>query len=107
LPKVLDEILTNGGAYVIKDFQIGQRQEDVSHARIEVRAPSADALRETYDRLEPTMRPTTGSNQPSKSLKGLLRCDRSTFAPANIAGYAQVLEREIKAFFKLLDGGES
>jgi lysine-ketoglutarate reductase/saccharopine dehydrogenase-like protein (TIGR00300 family) len=51
LPKVLDEILTNGGAYVIKDFQIGQRQDDVSHARIEVRAPSADALRKVLDAI--------------------------------------------------------
>ena len=41
LPKILDEILTRGGTYVIKDIQIGQRQADPSHARIEVRAPAA------------------------------------------------------------------
>src|SRR6516225_1735769 len=46
LPKVLDEILTLGGSYVIKDIQVGQRQEDPSHARIEVRAPSAAVLQE-------------------------------------------------------------
>ena len=38
LPKILDEILTLGGSYVIKDIRIGQRQNDPSHARIEVRA---------------------------------------------------------------------
>src|SRR3954468_21881082 len=42
LPKVLDEILTGGGSYVIKDVQIGQRQSDPSRARIEVRAASAE-----------------------------------------------------------------
>src|SRR5260370_28326060 len=46
LPKVLDEILTHGGSYVIKDIQIGQRQNDPSHARVEVRAPSAAVLQE-------------------------------------------------------------
>src|SRR3954452_14922678 len=51
LPKVLDEILTGGGSYVIKDFKIGQRQNDASYARIEVRAASADALRELLDRI--------------------------------------------------------
>jgi lysine-ketoglutarate reductase/saccharopine dehydrogenase-like protein (TIGR00300 family) len=51
LPKVLDEILTRGGSYIIKDIQIGQRQEDPSHARIEVRAPTATALGEILDAI--------------------------------------------------------
>jgi lysine-ketoglutarate reductase/saccharopine dehydrogenase-like protein (TIGR00300 family) len=51
LPKVLDEILTHGASYVIKDIRIGQRQDDTSHARIEVRAPSAEALREVLDAI--------------------------------------------------------
>jgi lysine-ketoglutarate reductase/saccharopine dehydrogenase-like protein (TIGR00300 family) len=51
LPKVLDEILTGGGSYVIKDVKIGQRQNDPSYARIEVRAASADALRDLLDRI--------------------------------------------------------
>jgi lysine-ketoglutarate reductase/saccharopine dehydrogenase-like protein (TIGR00300 family) len=46
LPKVLDEILTHGGSYVLKEIRVGQRQTDPSHARIEVRAPTADALQE-------------------------------------------------------------
>ncbi len=41
LPKVLDEILTRGGSYVIKDIRIGQRQTDTSYARIEVQAPTS------------------------------------------------------------------
>src|SRR5262245_30091384 len=49
LPKVLDEILTRGASYVIKDIRIGQRQTDPSHAFIEVRAPSAGVLREVLD----------------------------------------------------------
>src|SRR6185312_10466259 len=51
LPKVLDEILTHGGSYVIKDIRIGQRQSDASHARIEVRADSGDKLREILDAI--------------------------------------------------------
>jgi lysine-ketoglutarate reductase/saccharopine dehydrogenase-like protein (TIGR00300 family) len=51
LPKILDEILTRAGTYVIKDIQIGQRQTDPSHALIEVRAPSAEALREVLDAI--------------------------------------------------------
>jgi lysine-ketoglutarate reductase/saccharopine dehydrogenase-like protein (TIGR00300 family) len=51
LPKVLDEILTHGGTYVLKDIRIGQRQADTSYARIEVRAPSADALRDVLDAI--------------------------------------------------------
>src|SRR3954451_19730937 len=51
LPKVLDEILTHGGSYVLKDIHIGQRQTDNSHARIEARAPSGDALREILDAI--------------------------------------------------------
>jgi lysine-ketoglutarate reductase/saccharopine dehydrogenase-like protein (TIGR00300 family) len=51
LPKVLDEILTHGGSYVIKDIRIGQRQDDVSQARIEVRGPTAAALRDILDAI--------------------------------------------------------
>jgi lysine-ketoglutarate reductase/saccharopine dehydrogenase-like protein (TIGR00300 family) len=49
LPKVLDEILTHGGSYVLKDIRVGQRQTDPSYARIEIRAPSAGVLREVLD----------------------------------------------------------
>lgn len=49
LPKVLDTILSRGGSYVIKDIKIGQRQADPSHARVEVRAPSAEQLEELLD----------------------------------------------------------
>jgi lysine-ketoglutarate reductase/saccharopine dehydrogenase-like protein (TIGR00300 family) len=51
LPKVLDEILTRGGTFVLKEVQIGQRQADPSHARIEVRAASAETLREILDAI--------------------------------------------------------
>jgi lysine-ketoglutarate reductase/saccharopine dehydrogenase-like protein (TIGR00300 family) len=51
LPKVLDEILTHGGAYELKEIRVGQRQTDPSHARIEVRAPSAEVLEEILDTI--------------------------------------------------------
>lgn len=51
LPKVLDEILTRGGSFVIKEIKVGQRQEDPSFARLEVRAPTADTLEEILDSI--------------------------------------------------------
>src|SRR5262245_11763330 len=51
LPKVLDEILTHGGSYVLKDINIGQRQNDASHAVIEVHAPSANGLQEILESI--------------------------------------------------------
>jgi lysine-ketoglutarate reductase/saccharopine dehydrogenase-like protein (TIGR00300 family) len=48
-PKVLDEILTHGGSYVIKEFRIGQRQTDPSYARLEIRADSSATLEEVLD----------------------------------------------------------
>jgi lysine-ketoglutarate reductase/saccharopine dehydrogenase-like protein (TIGR00300 family) len=51
LPKVLDEILTHGGSYVIKDIRVGQRQADASAARIEVRADSAEKLHAILDAI--------------------------------------------------------
>ncbi len=51
LPKVLDEILTQGGSYVIKDIRVGQKQTDASYARIEVRAESAKVLQQMLDSI--------------------------------------------------------
>jgi lysine-ketoglutarate reductase/saccharopine dehydrogenase-like protein (TIGR00300 family) len=49
LPKVLDEILTHGGSYELREIQVGQRQTDPSFARIQVRAATEAALREILD----------------------------------------------------------
>jgi lysine-ketoglutarate reductase/saccharopine dehydrogenase-like protein (TIGR00300 family) len=51
LPKVLDEVITRGGSYVLRDIRIGQRQTDTSYARIAVQAPSAALLREILDAI--------------------------------------------------------
>src|SRR5436309_2242346 len=51
LPKVLDEILTHGGSFIIKSIKIGQRQDDQSYARLEVRAPAAEVLQEILDAI--------------------------------------------------------
>ena len=51
LPKVLDEVLTRGGSFVIKDIAVGQRQEDPSHARIEIRADSAEKLQDILNAI--------------------------------------------------------
>ena len=44
LPKVLDAILSRGGRYHIERLELGERQDDASRARIEVRADSAEQL---------------------------------------------------------------
>jgi lysine-ketoglutarate reductase/saccharopine dehydrogenase-like protein (TIGR00300 family) len=46
LPKVLDEILTRGGQYVIKEIKLGVKQVDPSFVRVEIRADSAAHLDE-------------------------------------------------------------
>jgi lysine-ketoglutarate reductase/saccharopine dehydrogenase-like protein (TIGR00300 family) len=50
-PKVLDEIITRGGSYVLRDIRIGQRQTDPSYVRIAVQASNAQALREILDAI--------------------------------------------------------
>src|SRR3989442_2237160 len=44
LPKVLDEILTRGGTYVMKEMKLGKRQIDPSYTRIEIKADSHEQL---------------------------------------------------------------
>jgi TIGR00300 family protein len=51
LPKVLDEILTRGANFKIVEVKIGERRNDQSFARIEVSAPSSEALDELMLRL--------------------------------------------------------
>src|SRR5262249_60663587 len=51
LPKVLDEILTRGGNYVMKDIRIGRQKADPSHVRLEVRAPTQERLDEILDQI--------------------------------------------------------
>ncbi len=51
LPKVLDQILTHGANFNIRDIKIGQKRADQSFARIEVSAQTSDALDELILRL--------------------------------------------------------
>ena len=44
LPKVLDEILTRGGKFELKEIRIGQKQSDPSYARVEVGADKPELL---------------------------------------------------------------
>ena len=53
LPKVLDAILTRGGQYHIEQFKLGERQDDTSYARIEVRAPDAATLDAVLAEIHP------------------------------------------------------
>ena len=51
LPKVLDEILTRGGGFELKEIRIGQRQADPSYARIQIRARDSTLLEEILDAI--------------------------------------------------------
>ena len=53
LPKVLDAILSRGGSYHIDQFQLGERQDDTSTARIEIRADSAERLEQILAEIHP------------------------------------------------------
>ena len=53
LPKVLDAILSRGGRYHIETLRLGQRQDDPSHVRIEVRADTAEQLEAILAEVHP------------------------------------------------------
>jgi lysine-ketoglutarate reductase/saccharopine dehydrogenase-like protein (TIGR00300 family) len=53
LPKVLDAILSRGGRYHIETLKLGERQDDPSFARIEVRADSAEQLEAILAEVHP------------------------------------------------------
>src|ERR1041384_1916521 len=44
LPKVLDEILTNGGQFTIRQMKVGQQRNDPSYACIDVFGPSPEVV---------------------------------------------------------------
>src|SRR5260370_32545548 len=51
LPKVLDEILTRGGNYVLKDIRIGRHKADPSHVKLEVRAATQEQLDDILEQI--------------------------------------------------------
>ncbi len=53
LPKVLDAILSRGGTYHVRELKLGERQDDPSVARIEVRAETPEKLAEILADIHP------------------------------------------------------
>ncbi len=51
LPKVLDEILTYGGSFGIREIQIGKQRHDASYACIDVFGPSTEVVDDIVRRL--------------------------------------------------------
>jgi len=51
LPKVLDEILTHGGAFTIREIKIGKQRHDPSYACIDVFGPSPETVDDIVRRL--------------------------------------------------------
>jgi lysine-ketoglutarate reductase/saccharopine dehydrogenase-like protein (TIGR00300 family) len=52
LPKVLDEILTSGGTFTIREVKIGEQRHDPSYARIEVFGPGPQIVDDIVRRLK-------------------------------------------------------
>ena len=53
LPKVLDAILSRGGGYHIEALRLGQRQDDPSFARIEIKADTPEQLEGILAEIHP------------------------------------------------------
>jgi lysine-ketoglutarate reductase/saccharopine dehydrogenase-like protein (TIGR00300 family) len=53
LPKVLDAILSRGGRYHIETLRLGQKQDDPSFARLEVRADTPEHLERILAEIHP------------------------------------------------------
>jgi lysine-ketoglutarate reductase/saccharopine dehydrogenase-like protein (TIGR00300 family) len=53
LPKVLDEILTGGGSFTIREIKIGRQRHDPSYACIDVFGPSPQVVDDIVRRLRP------------------------------------------------------
>src|SRR5438046_10186426 len=53
LPKVLDAILSRGGRYHIETLKLGERQDNPSFARIEVRADTPEQLEAILAEIHP------------------------------------------------------
>src|SRR5438067_2594081 len=51
LPKVLDEILTYGGVFTIREIKIGKQRHDASYAAIDVFGPSPEIVDDIVRRL--------------------------------------------------------
>ena len=51
LPKVLDEVLTNGGSFTIREVRIGKQRHDPSYACIDVFGPSPEVVDAIVRRL--------------------------------------------------------
>src|SRR5436190_3173922 len=51
LPKVLDEILTYGGTFTIREIKIGKERHDASHAFIDVFGPTPQIVDEIVRHL--------------------------------------------------------
>jgi lysine-ketoglutarate reductase/saccharopine dehydrogenase-like protein (TIGR00300 family) len=52
LPKVLDEILSHGGSFTIREVKIGKQRHDSSHASIDVFGPTPELVQNIIRRLQ-------------------------------------------------------
>lgn len=50
-PKILDEVITLGGNFEIRDMKIGSRRQDPSYVRLTIGADSADVLEQILTRI--------------------------------------------------------
>lgn len=52
LPRILDEVMDLGGEFTIEAIEVGRHKHEPSYARLEVRAPTREALTGILERIE-------------------------------------------------------
>jgi len=52
LPKVLDDIMDSGNEFIIQELKVGRSKPEPSYCRIEILAPSAEALQDILGRVQ-------------------------------------------------------
>ena len=53
LPQIFDRVIENGGSYEVESFTIGRTNDEVSHLKLRVAAPSPELLAELLEHLVP------------------------------------------------------
>src|SRR3990172_165625 len=52
LPRILDDVMDLGGEFTIEAIEVGRHKHEPSYARLEVRAPTREALAGILKRIE-------------------------------------------------------
>ena len=106
LPKVLDAILTSGGEFKIGEIKIGQNRADQSYARVEVSAPTSEALDDLILRLRQHGAEALEKNQAQLAAApadGVFPAD--FYVTTNQQTFVRVGKKELEVRQAMIDSG--